>query len=185
MSSHSKSELEMSSAELDIVLDTDVADKAEIEEQNALPDSLDSEWEPEGSPKRKERWWSPKWHLLEIDRFVTSFIVSTKVLFAYRLLVFLYMTSVIIAQAIYNQFDNGGSFRYFTWMSFFSLYFYFLASTVHTGVTVFYGRPILLEKSPKFLNCLYWLLYELMVTYHIIVPAIYWVLLSAGMHAPS
>ena len=50
----------------------------------------------------------------------------------------------------------------------------------NTAVFVFTsGQNALLEKSPRWLNCLYWLLYELMATFHVIVPAIYWLLLSA------
>lgn len=53
-------------------------------EDNEELETLDAALEPEGSPQRKEHWWSPKWHLLEHDRFVTSYLTSPVGLLIFR-----------------------------------------------------------------------------------------------------
>jgi hypothetical protein len=54
-----------------------------------------------------------------------------------------------------------------TQMSFFSLYAYFLFASIHTIIKAINGRPTLMDLSPRFLNCTFWLLYERMHIRHL------------------
>jgi hypothetical protein len=102
------------SAQTEIELGSQAREKADDEEESENP--FDDALEPEDEPPKKYRWYSPRWHLLETDRFVTSFFVRPSILAAYRVCVFFYMTSVVVAQGINNQFKGGESFKYFTWV---------------------------------------------------------------------
>lgn len=134
--------------------------------------------------KQKPKWYSMRWEEFDAERFVTGYYVKPLTLLAVRLFFVTYMSAVIFTQAFKYHFGNGNSFKYFTWLCYFSLYFYFIAASVHTAAHVLKGRPVLLLRQHRYLNRLFWVVYELEMTFHVLVPAIYWLLLSADAPNP-
>ncbi|KAI7858451.1 hypothetical protein BDC45DRAFT_531648 [Circinella umbellata] len=118
----------------------------------------------------------------EPERTVTSYFVSSKTLFMIRIPLVLYSVIVMWAD-IGNSISTGDInhyFAYFTRFTFIGLHAYLVTSFCHH---VQYLRckpkhPASFLNQYSFLNYLYVILYHTVVTYNILTPVVYWVLLS-------
>ncbi|RKP37308.1 hypothetical protein BJ085DRAFT_4272, partial [Dimargaris cristalligena] len=116
--------------------------------------------------------FDPEW-------FVTSNLVSPRVLLIIRLLLFMFALGTLIAMFVANSYRF---FYYMTCWSFFGLTIYFgLATYVSarycSGPLRYTELANPLYRASSLTRAGYWFLYESMVTFHLLVPIIYWSLL--------
>ncbi|KAF9412086.1 hypothetical protein BGZ94_001147 [Podila epigama] len=124
-----------------------------------------------------------KFDRFEPERIVTSNWVGPKVLAAIRFAETIYVWTVIIS--IWITSTSASSYlKYFTNLTFFGLSVYFLCTSIWT---IGYLRQPTSERAQwihrtgsGWLGYLHWLLYSTIITYHIIVPVVFWTLLSTG-----
>ncbi|KAG0167940.1 Transmembrane protein 62 [Apophysomyces sp. BC1034] len=117
----------------------------------------------------------------EPERAVTSYFVSSTILFCIRVALALYSTIVLWADIGWcietGQFDHF--FAYFTHLTFIGLHAYFLTTLYHHARYLLNScRPATFLGQPATLNYLYVYLYHTIITYNIITPLVYWLLLS-------
>ncbi|TRM69990.1 hypothetical protein BD626DRAFT_390487 [Schizophyllum amplum] len=116
--------------------------------------------------------------------YVTSPLFSPLVLAALRLLLGFYTLVTLIFQLAWEGFhspaDLDSFFSYFTHLSYIGLCSYFFASGVQT---LFYARSghvsYPLQRWPKFMQALHTILFATIVTFPIIVTAVFWSLLAS------
>ncbi|KAF9155756.1 hypothetical protein BG015_008686 [Linnemannia schmuckeri] len=125
---------------------------------------------------------------LKLDRFepnriVTSNVVGPKVLCAIRAIELLYVTiALIIVWCNSTSFTNYA--KYFTNLTFFGIFAYLLSCTIWS---VFYIRVPEAERAHwvkqgnPWWGYTHWLLYSTVVVYSVVVPLVFWTLLSKGM----
>ncbi|KAK9693712.1 hypothetical protein K7432_013764 [Basidiobolus ranarum] len=118
---------------------------------------------------------------LDLSIPVTSNFVPSYVLIFTRTISLIYTLTVAITNFVINI-DNvwEGFFVYFTDLSFLGLVAYFMVSTYHS-LRYYNGSIQFLHSSwiarSKFLRFVYWLLYETIVVFHVVVPIVYWTLI--------
>ncbi|GJJ75550.1 hypothetical protein EMPS_07908 [Entomortierella parvispora] len=123
----------------------------------------------------------------EPNRIVTSNLVSPKVLAAVRFVELLYVSAAMIS--VWATASSAGEyFRYFTNLTYFGLFSYLLASTIWSFG---YLRQPVSERAQwvklgnPWWGRAHWLLYSTVATYSIVVPIVFWTLLTAGMSSWS
>ncbi|KAG0051470.1 hypothetical protein BGZ83_003755 [Gryganskiella cystojenkinii] len=119
----------------------------------------------------------------EPNRIVTSNLVSPKALFIVRLIELLYVTAAIIS--VWATASSAGEyFRYFTNLTYFGIFAYLLACTIWSFG---YLRQPVSERARwvklgnPWWGRTHWLLYSTVAIYSIVVPIVFWTLLTAGM----
>ncbi|KAG0378612.1 hypothetical protein BGX24_003329 [Mortierella sp. AD032] len=125
---------------------------------------------------------------LKLDRFepnriVTSNVVSPKVLCVIRAIELLYVTIALIVVWC-NSASLTAYLKYFTNLTFFGIFAYLLSSTIWS---VFYirvpesERAHWVKQGNPWWGYTHWLLYSSVVVYSVVVPIVFWTLLSKGM----
>ncbi|KAJ1980151.1 hypothetical protein H4R34_002560 [Dimargaris verticillata] len=123
----------------------------------------------------------------DAERFVTSNLVKPRMLFAIRLALALYCIATVVVLFVTT---GVRFFHYMTDWSYLGLTVYMMLATVVSGRYCFGAMPYspgqnLLERAPSWARALYWFLYETVVTFHILVPVVYWALLSSQLRTDT
>jgi len=139
-------------------------------------------WDPSIPKLKQAAYWkftilAPQ--ILSPSYFVTSYFVSPRVLLAVRFVMWCYSTIVLTASLAY-EWDDSWWLAYFTHLTYLSLFIYFSAATIHSAIYVYTGKADSMKMSPILLG-LFWLQYETLVSYHVVVPIVFWGLLSSGL----
>ncbi|KAG0290614.1 hypothetical protein BGZ96_005927 [Linnemannia gamsii] len=118
----------------------------------------------------------------EPDRIVTSNLVRPLTLAILRGLICLYTLIVIVS--VWVTAESASEYlKFFTNLTYFGLVVYLVCSTIWS---VNYlrqptsSRAAWLKSGSPWWGYLHWLLYSTVVTYHFIVPIVYWTMLSTG-----
>ncbi|KAG0270252.1 hypothetical protein BGZ95_001764 [Linnemannia exigua] len=125
---------------------------------------------------------------LKLDRFepnriVTSNVVGPKVLCAIRAVELLYVTIALVIVWCKSA-SLTAYLKYFTNLTFFGIFAYLLSSTIWS---VFYiripesERAHWVKQGNPWWGYTHWLLYSSVVVYSVVVPIVFWTLLSKGM----
>ncbi|CAO3600629.1 unnamed protein product [Absidia cylindrospora] len=122
------------------------------------------------------------------ERAVTSHFVSTKTFLCIRLILVLYSGAVQWASvwwmATHYQFSHY--FAYFTYLTFIGLHAYFLTSFYHHIRYISSSkRPTSFLYQSAIWNHLYVYLYHTNITFNLVTPIVYWVLLSSDFVAKA
>ncbi|KAI1311952.1 hypothetical protein EDD11_003232 [Mortierella claussenii] len=123
----------------------------------------------------------------EPDRIVTSNIVRPLTLAILRGILMLY-TLIVIVTVWATSKSAVGYLMYFTNLTYFGLAVYLVCSTIWS--IGYLRQPVderaqwLKDRSPWW-GWAHWLLYSTVVTFHIIVPIVFWTMLSKGMEHMS
>ncbi|KAG0378221.1 hypothetical protein BGX24_004443 [Mortierella sp. AD032] len=119
----------------------------------------------------------------EADRIVTSNLVRPLTLAILRGLICLY--TVIVVISVWVTAESASEYlKFFTNLTYCGLVVYLVCSTIWS---VNYLRQPLtnrahwLKTGSPWWGYLHWLLYSTVVTYHFIVPIVYWTMLSTGV----
>ncbi|KAF9385992.1 hypothetical protein CPC16_007771 [Podila verticillata] len=127
-------------------------------------------------------------HAFKLDRFeperiVTSNWVGPKTLAAVRFIETLYVWIVIVA--VWISYDTAADYlKYFTNLTYFGLSVYLLCTSLWT--IGYLRQPAssrgdwINTKAGGWLGYLHWLLYSTVICFHIVVPIVFWTLLSDG-----
>ncbi|KOS21407.1 hypothetical protein ESCO_005092 [Escovopsis weberi] len=133
-------------------------------------------------------------------RFVTSWLVSPWMLFILRAIIATYIlfTHLFIIAWYCSHPAAGGClasrqlFSYFTFLTYWGLFFYFAVAALHTLDYALAspedcspGAPTLLARLPRLLQALHALLYTTITTYPPLVTVVYWALLYSGSWFPD
>ncbi|KAJ1969378.1 hypothetical protein IWQ62_000666 [Dispira parvispora] len=123
----------------------------------------------------------------DAELFVTSNLVQPRTLFFVRCFLMLYCVATTIVLFYTNTYRF---FYYMTCWSFLGLTIYLIIATIVSGRYCFGPanmdrRPNLLEGAPRIVQLIYWWLYETITTFHILVPLVYWTLLSSELNTHS
>ncbi|KAF9928101.1 hypothetical protein FBU30_002637 [Linnemannia zychae] len=126
---------------------------------------------------------------LKLDRFepsriVTSNIVGPKVLCAIRLIELLYVTIALIF--VWSSTPSFTAYaKYFTNLTFFGIFAYLLSSTIWSVLYIRQPeseRAHWVKQGNPWWGYTHWLLYSTVVVYSVVVPIVFWTLLSEGMN---
>lgn len=114
-----------------------------------------------------------------LHRFETSWLLSPTLLACLRGLIALYIfVTIIFIWIWYGTHDErvqiGESFSYFTWLTYWGLFFYFLVSAIHTGLYARTGRSVLFDSWPRVCRVLHGLLYATITTFPFLVTIVFW-----------
>ncbi|RKP37309.1 hypothetical protein BJ085DRAFT_10807, partial [Dimargaris cristalligena] len=116
------------------------------------------------------------------ERFVTSNIVGPRFLFYARLLIALYSLATIVVMFVTSE---ERFFWYMTSWSFFGLTIYFALATFISWRYCFgplrfteHQNPLARVSTP--VRAAYWFLYESVAVLHLLVPIVFWALLSSA-----
>lgn len=139
-------------------------------------------WDPSIPKLKQAAYWkftilAPQ--ILSPSYFVTSYFVSPRVLLGVRFVMWCYSVIVLTASLAY-EWQDGWWLAYFTHLTYLSLFIYFSAATLHSAMFVYTGKADSMKMSPLLLG-LFWLQYETLVSFHIVVPIVFWGLLSSGI----
>ncbi|KAF9919900.1 hypothetical protein FBU30_010375 [Linnemannia zychae] len=128
-----------------------------------------------------------KLNRFEPDRIVTSNLVRPLILAILRGLMCFYTLIVIVC--VWVSYKNASEYlKYFTNLTYFGLVVYLVCSTIWS---INYlrqpcsERPNWLKSGSPWWGYLHWLLYSTVVTYHFIVPIVYWTMLNDGSYMDS
>ncbi|KAJ5724489.1 hypothetical protein N7493_006217 [Penicillium malachiteum] len=114
-----------------------------------------------------------------LHRFETSWLLSPTILACLRGLIALYIITTIIVIWVWYGTHNerveiGESFSYFTWLTYWGLFFYFLVSAIHTALYARTGRSVLFDRCPRVFRTLHAILYASITTYPFLVTIVFW-----------
>ena len=120
-------------------------------------------------------------------RYASSWLLPPYALFALRALFALYAFTTIFFILAWNPTHNDRVgdrhwFSYFTNLTYTGLAFYFLFSSIHTFSYARRGRPFL-QSWPRALQALHAIFYTTIVTFPILVTAVFWAILYTGHFA--
>jgi len=124
------------------------------------------------------------WHEIKEEDFVTSYFIPPLALAILRFWMFAY-TIIVLGTSWGNNTEAGFWICYYTNLTYLSLSIYFAASVIHSFIHVFYRRPLGLQRQPKFLTVIFFIQYSTLAAYHIVVPIVYWALLSGAFIASN
>ncbi|RKP34846.1 hypothetical protein BJ085DRAFT_34343 [Dimargaris cristalligena] len=117
----------------------------------------------------------------DIERWVTSNLVSPRTLLLVRVLILLFSLATTVCLFVYEGYTF---FYYFTDWSFLGLTLYFIMAVTISAVYCWHGESVsALDRwlpKPRPLRLAYWIWYESFATFHLLVPIIYWAALSRG-----
>ncbi|KAF3904283.1 hypothetical protein AA313_de0208470 [Arthrobotrys entomopaga] len=114
-----------------------------------------------------------------LSRFFTSWFLPSHFFLAYRALLALYASLVIIISNALMPSSAGSRFSYFTWLTYWGITCYMLVSLAHTYSYWKTGRAWL-EGWPRVLQFLHVLYYSTVVVLPWTVTAVYWGVLFDG-----
>jgi hypothetical protein len=119
-----------------------------------------------------------KYHTMQTDDFVQSYFFPRWLTAILRILMGAY-AFVVVVVSLSRDLDNGFWFAFFTCLNYLSLTIYFWVSSV-LSVLVLWKKnsSIVIGKIPWIFRYLLWIQYHLLVTYHLVIVIVYWVLLS-------
>ncbi|KAF9353690.1 hypothetical protein BGX26_008553 [Mortierella sp. AD094] len=123
----------------------------------------------------------------EPDRIVTSNIVSPFTLAILRGFVCLYSLVVIISEWATSE-SAAGYFMYFTNLTYLGLTIYLVCSTLWSFSYLRQpksDRAQWLKSGSPWWGYIHWLLYATIVTFHVIVPIVFWTMLANYMKLPT
>jgi len=102
---------------------------------------------------------------------------NSKIFLVIRYIFAIYAT-IILTASIALTYENGFWLVYFTHLTYFGLTVYFWSVSTHTFLYLRRGDFSSLTNNRGRLYSI-WILYEMLVTYHIIVPVVYWFALAS------
>ena len=122
-------------------------------------------------------------------RFVTSWLLPPIALALIRLLLSLYVFTTIFFVFGWDDSHHQSiavrqSFSYFTDLGYWGLGFYLLLSSLHTFSYLYTGSPWL-QRWPRPLQGAHSLLYTTIVTFPILVTAVFWAIIYSGDWFPA
>lgn len=120
----------------------------------------------------------------EPDRIVTSNLVRPLTLAILRGLVCLYTLIVIVSVWVTAE-SASDYLKFFTNLTYFGLVVYLVCSTIWSINYLrqpLTARATWLKSGSPWWGYAHWLLYSTVVTYHFIVPLVYWSMLNVGAH---
>ncbi|CAG8590051.1 3788_t:CDS:2 [Ambispora gerdemannii] len=131
------------------------------------------------SPDFEKSFWRFEKILHNLERVVTSWFTTPLVLLIIRS-IFLTYSLITLALSIYVEFGRGRLHTYLTYfanLGFIGLTVYFAVAVVHSLIFVIYDEPKSLSTQPRALTIAFWILYDVVVVYHILIPIFYWAIL--------
>ncbi|CAG8567597.1 1837_t:CDS:2, partial [Ambispora gerdemannii] len=131
------------------------------------------------SPDFEKSFWKFNKLLRHFERAVTSWFTTPLVLLTVRT-IFLTYSLITLALSIYVH-DRRGRLHsyltYFTNLGFLGLTAYFAMAVVHSLIFAIYREPKSFAIQPKVLTIAFWILYDAIVVYHILIPLVSWIIL--------
>ncbi|CAO3653847.1 unnamed protein product [Mucor hiemalis] len=109
---------------------------------------------------------------------VTSHWISSKALFAIRLILAVYTTITMWVNIGVSK--SGKTFAFFTTLTFVGLHAYNVTACVHHFRYLRNKNMNFMLNQPSFLNYLYVYLYCTVVTFNIVTPVVFWSILAKG-----
>ncbi|KAI8344406.1 hypothetical protein BC941DRAFT_464632 [Chlamydoabsidia padenii] len=141
---------------------------------------------PSPSASRLTQWFG--FDQFQPERAVTSHLISSKTFLYIRAVQVLYSGAVQWASICWMaiHYSIGHYFAYFTYYTFIGLHFYFLTSFYHhVRYLLSSKRPTSFLYQSSILNHLYVYLYHTTITFNLVTPIVYWVLLSSDFVAKA
>ncbi|KAI1267519.1 hypothetical protein F5Y18DRAFT_378032 [Xylariaceae sp. FL1019] len=119
----------------------------------------------------------------ESHRFQTSWLLPPYVLFGFRALFSLYILTTLLYNIGHSCASDAcstarTSFSYFTVLTYWGLFFYFLFSSIHT-LSYAHHSSTPLQSWPRPLQALHSLLYTCTTVFPFVVTIVFWALLSS------
>ncbi|KAL1925514.1 uncharacterized protein VTP21DRAFT_397 [Calcarisporiella thermophila] len=119
------------------------------------------------------------------ERCVTTWAGPPWLLLIVRLVIMAYSLTAIITSWILERQRPYRFWVFFTNLTYTGLVLYFLAASIHSLIYVLRPKPRVPSsflRQPRPFSYAFWFLYETLITFHVIVPTTFWILLAKDVY---